>query len=60
MAIPDLQRYQKCGIYHRFSDSNSVFFSVCFLIASLKTRNAQVIFAEKPHMKINSLKKQKH
>ena len=31
-----------------------------FLCCFLKTRNAQVTFAKKPQMKINSLKKQKH
>ena len=48
--------YQKCGRFRRFLDSKSVWFRRCFLWA----RNAPVTFAEKPQMKINSLKKQKH
>ena len=47
---------QKCGRYYRFSESRSAYFSD-FLHCFLLTKNAQVTFAEKPQMKINSLRK---
>ena len=39
--------------------TRNVFISASFSIASL-TQEMQVTYAEKPQMKINSLKKQKH
>ena len=58
MEMPDLKpysdlKYGRC----RFSDSKSVYFCE-FLHCFWKVRNPQVTFAEKPQMKINSLKKQ--
>ena len=52
----NLNLIKKCGRYHRFSDSKSVYFCK-FLHCFLLGRNAQVSFAENPQMKMNSLKK---
>ena len=59
MAMPDLQRYPRNR--NQIKNVNlfltqKVFTSVSFTIAFFK----HVTFTEKPQMKINSLKKQKH
>ena len=61
MAMPDLQRYPRNLNLNQIKNVNlfltqKVFTSVSFTIASFK----HVTFTEKPQMKINSLKKQKH